>query len=92
MDFITSLLGTSRNHDSIIVLFDKLTKAVHFILVKITYLASEVAQVFVKDIMRLHGVLEKIVSDKDAKYTSKFWKQMFAGLGVDLAFTITYHM
>ena len=39
----------------------------------------------------LHGVPKKIVSDKDAKFTSKFWKDFFVGLGTELAFSTTYH-
>ena len=42
--------------------------------------------------MRLHGVPNKIVSDKDEKLTSKFWKELFVGLGKELAFITTYHL
>ena len=41
--------------------------------------------------VRLHGVLKNIVSDKDAKFTSKFWKELFVGLGTKLAFSTAYH-
>jgi len=41
--------------------------------------------------MRLHGVPKKIILDRDAKFTYRFWKEMFAGLGTQLAFSITYH-
>ena len=41
--------------------------------------------------VRLHNVPKKIVSDRDAKFTSKFWKKLFAGLGIELAFNTTYH-
>ena len=72
MEFITGFLRTLRQHDSIMVVVDKLTMVAHFILVKSTYLASDVAQVFIREIVRLHGVLKKIVSDRDAKFTSIF--------------------
>ena len=49
------------------------------------------AQVFIRDIVRLHGVPKKIVSDRDANFTSKFWKELFAVLGIDLDFSTTYH-
>ena len=91
MDFITGLPRTVKQHDSIIVVVDRLSKVAHFILVKTTYSASEVAQVFIGEIVRLHGFLKKIMSDKDAKFTSKFWKELFASLGTKLAFTTTYH-
>ena len=69
-----------------------LSKVAHFILVKTTYLASEVGQVFIREIMRLHGVTMKTVPNMDAKFTSKFWKELFAGLGTKLAFNTTYHL
>jgi len=54
---------------------------------KTTYSSSELAD----EIMRFHGFSNKIVSDKDARFTSKFWKEMFAGLVIKLAFSMTYH-
>ena len=47
---------------------------------------------FIREIVRLHGVPKKIVSDMDANFTSKFWKELFAGLGIELAFSMTYHL
>jgi len=69
IDFITGLPSTSRHHDSIM---DRLTKVAHFIPAKYTYSANDVAQVFIRDVVRLHGVLKNIVPDKDVKFTSKF--------------------
>ena len=91
MDFTTGHLMTVRQHDSIMVMVDRLIKVAQFILVKTTYSASEVAQVFIREILILHGVLKKIMSDKDAKFTTKFWKELLAGLGTELAFNTTYH-
>jgi len=42
--------------------------------------------------VRLHGVLKKIVLDMDAKFTFRFWKELFAGLGIELAFSTSYHL
>lgn len=64
MDFITGFPRTSRQHDSIMVVVDRLTKVVHFILVKYMYSSSDLAQVFLRDVVRLHVVLKKIVLDK----------------------------
>jgi len=91
MDSIIGLSRTSKQHDSIIVAVDKLIKVVHFIALKYTNLASEVAQIFIKDIVILHGVPKKIILDKDSKFTSKFWKELFVGLGTKLSFSTTYH-
>jgi len=90
MDFITGLPRTLRKHDSIMVVVDELSKVAHFILVKSTSLATEVNQIFIKEIVRLHGVTKRIISDKDAKFTSKFWKECFAGFGIELSFNTTY--
>eukprot|EP00253_Pinus_taeda_P032560 PITA_32560 len=72
MDFITGFTRTSKQHDSIMVVVDNLTKVAHFIPVKSTYLANDVVEVFIRDVVRLHGVLKKIVSDRDGKFTSRF--------------------
>lgn len=92
MDFITGLLRTSRQHDSIMVVVNKLTKVAHFIPRKSTNFTSEVGHVFIRETVRLHGVPKKIVSDRDAKFASRFWKDIFAGLGKELAFSTTYHL
>jgi len=90
MDFITFLLKIVRQHDSIMVVVDILKKVTHFILVKSTFSTSDVAQVFIKDVLRLHDVPKNIVSDGDAKFTSKFWKELFVGLSIELDFSIDY--
>ena len=64
----------------------------HFIPVKFTFSASDVAHVFIRDVVRLHAVRKNIVSDRDAKFTSKFWKDLFVDLGTIFAFSTTYHL
>ncbi|MCO5566311.1 hypothetical protein L7F22_019988 [Adiantum nelumboides] len=91
MDFVTSLPKTTRNYDYIFVIVDKLTKVAHLILVKQTATAADIAQVFVKEIVRLHGVPARIISDRDAKFTSKFWQAMFQSLGTQLNLSAAYH-
>jgi len=81
MDFITSILRTTRHHDSIMVVMDRFTKVAHFIPVKSTFSASDVEHVFIRYVVRLHGVPKNIFPNKDEKFTSKFWKELFAGLG-----------
>ncbi|KAL0561555.1 hypothetical protein IC582_001989 [Cucumis melo] len=72
MDFITGLLRTLRGFTVIWVVVDKLTKSAHFIPGKSTYTASKWAQLYMSEIVRLHGVPVSIVSDRDARFTSKF--------------------
>eukprot|EP00253_Pinus_taeda_P008402 PITA_08402 len=75
MDFITGLPKTVKQHDSIMVVMDRLKKVAHFIPVKSTFSASDVAQVFIKDVVRLHGVPKNSVCDRDVKFISKLWKE-----------------
>ena len=72
MDFITALPKVTGNFDSIFVVTDKLTKIIHLIPTKTTASASDIAQIFVKEIVRLHGIPAIIISDRDAKFTSRF--------------------
>ena len=80
MDFITGLTMTWRQHDSIMVVVDKLTKETHFILVKSTYKTDSITKIFMKEIFKFHGLLKAIVSNRDVKFTSDFWKGLFAYL------------
>ena len=91
MDFITGLLMTWRQHDYIMVLVDKLTKAAHFILVKSTHKTNDISNIFMKEIFKLHGLPKAMISDRDVKFTSNFWKGLFADLGTNLNFSTTYH-
>ena len=59
-----------RQHDSIMVVVDKLTKVAHFIPVKSMYKTDDIAKIFMKDIFILHGLPKEIVSDRDVKFTS----------------------
>ena len=81
MDFITALPKVAGNFVSIFVVVDRLTKVAHLIPTQTTASASDIAQLFVKEIVRLHGIPARIISDRDAKFTSKFWTAMFQSLG-----------
>ena len=80
-----------RQHDSIMVVVDNLTKASHFILVNPTYKVDAIANIFMKEIFKLHGLPKEIVFDRDVKFTSNFWKGLFVDLGTKLNFSTTYH-
>ena len=80
MEFIIGLLKTMRQHDSIMIVVDRFIRVAHFILVESTFLASDVAHVFIKYVVTLHGIPKKIVSDRDVKFTSKIWKELFADM------------
>jgi hypothetical protein len=72
MDFIVGLPTSAEGHDSIWTIVDKLTKKAHFIPVQSTFQAPELAAVFLKQIFRLYGMPEAIVSDRDAKFCFSF--------------------
>ena len=76
MDFITGLSKVVGNFDSIFVVIDKLTKVAHLIPTHTIATALDVAQLFVREIVKLHGVPARIISDKDVKFTSKIWGAM----------------
>ncbi|KAA0052195.1 pol protein [Cucumis melo var. makuwa] len=73
------------------VVVDRLTKSAHFIQRKSTYIASKWAQLYMSEIVRLHRVLVSIVSNKDARFTSKFWKGLQAAMGTRLDFSTAFH-
>jgi hypothetical protein len=91
LDFITGLPKTQKQNDSIMVVIDKLSKSAHFIPVKSTYKAINIAEIFMKEIFRLHGIPKMVISDRDVKFTSTFWKELFAGLDTNLNFSTSYH-
>jgi hypothetical protein len=91
MDFITRLPQTNKQHHSIMVVVAKLTKAAHFIPVKLTHKETNIVDVHMKEIATLHGIPRTIVSGRDPKFTSKFWKGLFNGFKTNLNFSTTYH-
>ena len=70
---------------------DKLKNESHFIPVKSTYETDAIEKIFMKDIFRLHGFPKAIISYRDPKFTSKFWKGLFVDLGTKLNFNTAYH-
>jgi hypothetical protein len=73
------------------VVVDKLRKSTHFIPVKSTYKAIDIAQVFMKEIFKLHGMPKEIVSNRDMKFTSNFWKSLMVGSETKFLFSTAYH-
>eukprot|EP00253_Pinus_taeda_P017455 PITA_17455 len=91
MEFITGLPKSKKNNDSIMVVVDKLSKSAHFIPVQSTYRAMQIAHVFMQNIFKLHGLPKTIISDRDIKFTSVFWKTLFEELRTQLNFSTAYH-
>ena len=92
MDFITKLPKTRSQHDDIMVVVDKLTKAYHFILIKSTHKATENKKgIYMKELSRLHGIPKSIVLERDSKFTGHFWKCLFKGFGTNLNMSTSHH-
>ena len=72
MDFIIGLPRNQNGHGAIWVIIDRLTKVAHFIPVKEKYRVSKLAELYVDNILRLHGAPWSIVSDRGPQYTTKF--------------------
>ena len=76
MDFIDGLPRSRKGNESIWVIVDRLTKSAHFIPVRSNRTAASLAQLYVKEVVRLHGVPSSIVSDRDPLFTSEFWRSL----------------
>ena len=76
LDFISGLPRV-RGIDTVLVVVDRLTKYAHFLLVRHPYTAKTVAEIFIKEIVRLHGIPSSIVSDRDTTFMSHFWQELF---------------
>jgi hypothetical protein len=92
MDFIIGLPKINKKDDSIMVVVDKLMKGAHFIPLKTTQKAPNVANIYMREVERLHSIPKTIVYVRDPKFTLKFWKGLFKGFIMNLNFSTTYHL
>jgi len=88
MDFITGLLTTRKGNDSIWVIVDQLTKSAP---VKTRYRPPEYADLYIANIVKLHGIPKNIILDRGPQFTTHFWERMHKSLGTSLVRSTTYH-
>ncbi|KAB2625897.1 S ribonuclease [Pyrus ussuriensis x Pyrus communis] len=91
MDFVYKLPRTHNGFDGIWVIVDRLTKSAHFIPVREKYSLSRLAELFISKVVKYHGVPVSIVSDRDPRFTSKFWVAFQEALGTRLLYSTAYH-
>src|SRR5215208_5186083 len=91
MDFVVQLSKTAKKHDAIVVFVEKLSKRTYFIPTTTDVTASQVAEIFFNTIFKNHGLPKIIISDRDPKFTSHFWKALFEKLGTKLAMSTSHH-
>ena len=91
MDFVTHLPRTSQGHDAIWVIVDRLTKLAHSLTVRMTFPLERFCRLYIREIVRLHGVLVFIVSDRDPKFMAHFWKSFQKAMGTRLTMSTAFH-
>ena len=91
MDFVTHLPRTVRKHDSVWVIVYRLPKSAHFLAVWMTFTLEEFYRLYIREIVRLHGVPVSIVSNRDPRFTTHFWKSFQRAMGTQLMMSIVFH-
>ncbi|GJT68426.1 putative reverse transcriptase domain-containing protein [Tanacetum coccineum] len=91
MDFVTKLPRTSSGHDTIWVIVDRLTKSAHFLPMREVYKMDRLARLYLNEIVARHGVPISIISDRNSRFTSRFWQTMQEALGTYLDMSMAYH-
>lgn len=91
MDLITQLPRSRNGFDAIVVFVDKLSKMAHYAPTTTNVTAPQLATIFMREVVRLHGVPESILSDRDPRFTANFWRAFWQQLGTTLTMSTAYH-
>ncbi|KAH0776371.1 hypothetical protein KY290_007782 [Solanum tuberosum] len=87
----SGLPRSRRQHDSIWVIVDRMTKSAHFLSAKTTHSAEDYARLYIQEVVRLHGIPVSIISDTGAQFTAQFWKSFQKGLGLNVNLSTAFH-
>ncbi|GJV55141.1 reverse transcriptase domain-containing protein [Tanacetum coccineum] len=91
MVFVSKLPKSSSGYDTIWVIVDRLTKSAHFLLMKEMDSMERLTQLYLKEFFYRHGVPVSIISDRESRFTSRFWQSLHKALGTRLDTSIAYH-
>ena len=91
MDFVTHFPRTQQRHDAVWVIVDRLTKSAHFLAAQMTFSLERFCRLYIREIVRLHGVPVSIVSDRDPRFTAYFWKSFQKAMGTLLTMSRAFH-
>ena len=91
MDLITQLPRSRSGNDAIVVYVDKLTKMAHYVATRTNVTAPELARITIREVIRLHGISESILSDRDPRFTAHFWKAFWSLIGTTLTMSTAFH-
>ena len=91
MDFVMGLPRTLKGYNAVSVIVDRLTKSAHFLPIRWGITLEKLAELYMTEIVRLHGVPVSIVSDRDPRFTSRFWEGLQKAMGTKLHMSTTFH-
>ena len=91
MDFVSGLPKSMGGNDAVWVIVDRLTKSAQLLPIRTTFTLDKLVSLYVTEIVKLHGVLMSIVSNRDTHFTSKFWKSLQNSLSTQLNFSTAFH-
>ncbi|GJR63246.1 putative reverse transcriptase domain-containing protein [Tanacetum coccineum] len=92
MDFVTKLPKMATGQDTIWVIVNRLTKSAHFLPMREDDTLEKLTRQYLKEVVSRHGVPVSIISDRDGKFTSHFWKSLHKALGTRLDMSTAYHI
>ena len=84
MDFVIGLPTTFRKHDAIWVIVDRLTKSTNFIPIRTDFSLVKLSKLYIKEVVKLHGIPSSIMLDRHPQFTSRFWISLQKTLGTRL--------